>query len=82
VNLNTTGLYDDERRPPLFPDLHQGYPEQSIVMPELRPRPFPFEDRQLLAQSRILQRDVFVAKEDENDESQRAENRLEHDEVL
>jgi hypothetical protein len=79
---NSSGLYEDERRSPLFLDLHQGYPEQSIAMPEFRPRLFPFEDRQLLSQSGILQRDVFVAGEDENDELQRAENRYEHDAVL
>jgi hypothetical protein len=66
----------------LFPDLRQGYPEQSIAIPEFRPRLFPFEDCQLLSQSGILQRDISVAGEDENDESQRTENRFEHDAVL
>jgi len=40
-----------------------------------------FQDGQL-SQSGILQRDLFVAGEDENDESQRLENRFEHDAVL
>jgi hypothetical protein len=75
-------LYDDECRSPFFPDLHKGNPEQSIAMPELRTGLFPFEDRQLLSQSGILQGDFFVAGKDENDESQRAENRFEHDAVL
>jgi hypothetical protein len=50
-------------------------------MPELRTQLFPFEDHQLLSQSGILQRDLFVTGEDETDESQR-ENRFEHDAVL
>jgi len=75
-------LYDDKGCSPLFPDLHQDDPEQPIVMSELRPRLRPSEDRQLLSQSGILQRDLFVAGEDENDESQRVENRFEHDAVL
>ena len=54
----------------------------SIPVAELRPRLFPFENHQLLAQSGILQGDAFVAGEDENDESQRAANRSDHDEVL
>ena len=51
-------------------------------MPEFRTRLFPFEDRQLLSQGGILQGDLSVAGEDENDESQRADNRFEHDAVL
>jgi hypothetical protein len=35
------------------------------------------EDRQLVSQRGILQRDLFVAGEDENDESQNVENRFE-----
>jgi hypothetical protein len=38
----------------IVPDLHQGYPEQAIAMPEFRTRLFPFEDRQLLSQGGIL----------------------------
>jgi hypothetical protein len=79
---NSSGLYNDERRSPLFPNLHQGYPKQSIAMPEFRTRLFPFQDRQLLSQGGILQGDLFVAGEDENDQSQRAENRFEHDAIL
>jgi len=75
-------MTSDECRSPSFPDLHERDPEQSIPVPELRPRLFPFENRQLLAQSSILQRDLFVAGEDENDKSRRAANRSDHDAVL
>jgi hypothetical protein len=49
---------------------------------EFRPRLFPFKDCQLLSQSGILQCDLFVASKDENDKSQYAENRFEHDATL
>jgi len=75
-------LYDNERRSPLFPDLHQEYPEQPISRMELRSRLFPFQDCQLLPQRGILQCDLFVAGKGKHDESQCAENRPEHDATL
>jgi hypothetical protein len=51
---NGSGLHSDNRRSPLFPDLHQAHPEQAISMTELRPRLFSFEDLQLLSQRSIL----------------------------
>src|SRR5262249_1439620 len=49
---------------------------------ELRPRPFPFQNRQLLPQRGILQCDLFVAEEDEHEKSKSPENRLKHDATL
>jgi hypothetical protein len=51
---NRRGLHDDQRRSPLFPDLHEEYPEQAIAMTKLRAWFFPVEDRQLLSQRGIL----------------------------
>ena len=53
----------------MSPDLHEEYPKQSISVMEFQPWPFPFEDCQLLSQSGILQCELFVASNDENDES-------------
>src|SRR5215475_10132964 len=79
---DSSRLYDHERRSPFFPDLHEQYPEQTISIMELRPRPFPFQNRQLLPQRSILQCDLFVAEEDEHEKSECPENRLKHDATL
>ena len=79
---DSSRLYDHERRSPFFPDLHKQYPEQTISIMELRPRPFPFQNRQLLPQRGILQCDLFVAEEDEHEKSECPENRLKHDATL
>jgi hypothetical protein len=55
---HSSGLYNDKRCSPLFPDLHQDDPEQPIVMSKLRPRLCPFEDRQLLAIQAVLEQAV------------------------
>ena len=75
-------LYDHERRSPFFPDLHEQYPEQTISIMELRPRPSPFQNRQLLPECGILHCDLFVADKDEHEKSECPENRLKHDATL
>jgi len=75
-------LYNNERRSPFFPDLHEHEPEETISIMELRPPLFPFQDCQLLPQRGILQCNLFVAGKDEHDKSHCAENPLEHEATL
>ena len=58
------------------------YPEQAVSAVQRGTRSISFEDRQLLPQGGVFQRDLFVAGKDEKDEAQYSENRLEHDAVL
>ena len=58
------------------------YPEKTISIKELQPRPFPFQNRQLLPERGILQCELLVAEEDEHEKSECPENRLKHDATL
>lgn len=69
---NGSGLDHNERRFPFFPNLDESDPEQAVSMTDLGARSITLEDRQLLPQSGILQRDLLMAGKTENDKSQYA----------
>src|SRR5262249_53435594 len=79
---NSSGLHNVEPRFPLCPHFHNEQPEQAASAVQRGTRSISFEDRQLLPQSGVFQRDLFVAGKDKKDEPQYSENRLEHDAVL
>ena len=61
------GLHDDQGRSPILPRLGEQDPEQSIARAEVRTPDRAAENRQLLTQRQVLERDGSVSASNQSD---------------
>ena len=72
-------FHDNQHIRPSRPDLLQGGPEQTIQAVQCRPRPFPFEDSNLLPEGEDFQCRISTTTEEDADGRQECRYDAEHD---
>jgi hypothetical protein len=72
------GLHDDHGRSPILPRLGEQDPKQSIGRAELRTPNRAPENRQLLTQRHVLERDGSVSTTDQPERSEQNDKRGQH----
>lgn len=72
-------FHDNQHIRPSRPDLLQGGPEQTIQAVQCRPRPFPFEDSNLLPEGEDFQCQIGTTAEEDADGRQECRYDAEHD---
>jgi len=72
-------FHDEQYIRPSRPNLPQDRPKQTIQAVQCRPRPFPFEDSNLLPQGKDFQRQIGPTTEEGADGRQECRYDAEHD---
>ena len=75
---DSVGLHDDQGRSPILPRLGEQDPKESIACAELRTPDRVPENRQLLTQRHVLERDGSVSTTEQPERSKQNDKRGQH----
>ncbi len=77
--ITVVGFHEDQDVRPAGPTLAECRPEESVQGVQFWPRPFPFEDGDLLSKSENLEGGIASTAEEDSDGDKEREDEFEHE---